>query len=835
MGRGACLPASSTAGTDNCRWILGKPSRRVRRNVIQLPAIVTIPRERLVRAEPAIAVVTATHALIVLALTDGVWPGFWAMAAALLGLGVTGLAGLRTRVMVLVRILTVALVGFSTAYLSGGIGSTMTIWLAVGALFYPAVISERWSWAYLPVASLGYLSLGFAPTNEMSWLTGIIRLALVASSGYLVWGLRSSSERLEEARHQLETELKRVEGRFAVAFDTASIGMAIMGLDGEIETANQGLADLLGSRAKDLADSQWTDFIHDEDRDRVSLLTSQLIAADIWSFQEEVRCMTTQGQVVWVLLGMAVITDSQGDPLYLFANFQDITSRVATEVSLRHNEEHYRNLFKNSPIPTWECDYGPVAEWLDGIRSTGVIDLGDHLRFRPDLVSLGLSLVKMRDVNDAAVHLLETDSAEKLPAGFSLQLASERTRHAVISQFEAIWNDLDRTKADVDAVTLRGRRIEGIMHWVAPSVEGVRDLSRVTLAVADITQHRAAELALERIEERLRAVVSAAPILLFALDQHGVFTLAEGQALAALGLTPGKVMGRSAFELFRESPDMIRSVRRVLSGEAFTTAIDVAGRVFDTRLSPLWEENQVAGVIGVANDVTERKLATEQLEKLLRTKDQFVAGVSHELRTPLTAVVGFAEELRDGLHHFDRQELEGFVQLIAEQSIEVADLVEDLLVAARSDLDSVAISPEAVELREQVDFVLAPWPASEAERVSIKGSPAKAYADPIRLRQIVRNLLTNAQRYGGELIAVETIEGEREVRLCVRDNGEGVPLRDRDRIFEPYFQANRVEGVPASVGLGLTVSRQLARLMDGDLQYRYEDGWSVFELVLPSS
>jgi PAS domain S-box-containing protein len=529
------------------------------------------------------------------------------------------------------------------------------------------------------------------------------------------------------------------------------------------------------------------------------------------------------------------VTNDDGEPLYLFAHVQDITGRVAGEVQLGRNEQHYRNLFQNSPIPIWEADYTAVAEWLEGMRADGVTDVAGHLRYRADLVRFGLNQVRFIDVNDAGLELLEAESVDELASGLVVLLGRDGSLNAVLDQFVAIWDDGERTQSDVEAETFRGRTIEGVLHWVAPTVEGQRDLSKVTVAFADITQYRAAEEALQRIEERLRVVVAAAPILLFALDERGVFTLSEGQALATLGLAPGEAVGRSTFELFRDSPEMITAVRRALVGESFTTSIEVADRGFDARLSPIWEEGRVAGVIGVANDVTDRKRATEQLEQLVRTKDEFVAGVSHELRTPLTAVVGFAQELRDGLDRFTREDLETLIQLIAEQSIEVADLVEDLLVAARADVDAVAIASEAVELREQVELVLLAWSPEEAARVEKPELTVKAYADPIRLRQILRNLLSNAQRYGGDNIRVELIESGDEVLVRVLDNGDGIPVRDRDRVFEPYFRAHESQGLTSSVGLGLTVSRQLARLMDGDLSYRYEDGWSAFDLVLPAA
>ena len=177
--------------------------------------------------------------------------------------------------------------------------------------------------------------------------------------------------------------------------------------------------------------------------------------------------------------------------------------------------------------------------------------------------------------------------------------------------------------------------------------------------------------------------------------------------------------------------------------------------------------------------------------------------------------------------------MESLVGLIAQQSTEVADLVEDLLVASRTDLDSVSVAPEPIELWEQVELVLMAWPASDTERVEFSGDPVKVFADPIRLRQILRNLLTNARRYGGEKLVVEARQFGEQIIIQVRDNGDGIPVRDRTRIFDPYFRSSKGVATGTSVGLGLTVSNQLAQLMEGDLVYRYEDGWSTFELTLP--
>lgn len=243
-------------------------------------------------------------------------------------------------------------------------------------------------------------------------------------------------------------------------------------------------------------------------------------------------------------------------------------------------------------------------------------------------------------------------------------------------------------------------------------------------------------------------------------------------------------------------------------------------------------QGRPAYLIAQVEDVTERKEQRERLEDLVRSKDEFVASVSHELRTPLTAVVGSTQLLRenDGLSEDDKAEL---VELLASQSMEVANIVEDLLVAARSDIGTVAIAPRLFSLTEAVNAVIAALPATDRLRVRIDEIPDTAWADPARVRQILRNLLSNAVRYGGNHITVRSARGESCVRLEVCDDGPQIPAVLQARIFEPYERAHEVGSQPGSVGLGLTISRQLARLMDGDLGYRWTLGQSVFVLDLP--
>ncbi len=234
----------------------------------------------------------------------------------------------------------------------------------------------------------------------------------------------------------------------------------------------------------------------------------------------------------------------------------------------------------------------------------------------------------------------------------------------------------------------------------------------------------------------------------------------------------------------------------------------------------------------VIRDITERKAAEHRLLELIRSKDEFVASVSHELRTPLTAVIGFAELLRDADTDLSPAEQEEMVSSITEQASDISNIVEDLLVAARAEIDTLHVTQVPVNLRAQLAQVLETWRETPADQIEVVGEPVTALGDPGRVRQILRNLLTNAVRYGGDHVEVRMHSKGSKAFVQVRDNGPGVPEQDRETIFEPYHQSHATPGRPGSVGLGLTVSRTLARLMGGDLTYHYENGTSIFKVTL---
>jgi signal transduction histidine kinase len=246
-----------------------------------------------------------------------------------------------------------------------------------------------------------------------------------------------------------------------------------------------------------------------------------------------------------------------------------------------------------------------------------------------------------------------------------------------------------------------------------------------------------------------------------------------------------------------------------------------------TLLPAVWMLSQAAA--DILRERYHREALSREKDELLADKDKFVASVSHELRTPLTAVVGMAHTLAETPDLTDQERSE-FIATIVAQSEEVAAIVDDLLVTARANSGHLALVVGDVMLRRELDAVIPdgfPIEDGAAELMTV--------GDPIRVRQILRNLISNADRYGGATKRVRLLREGLTAVVEVIDDGEPIPPDQIEGIFTPYGRAHDRPGRTDSVGLGLTVSRQLARMMRGDVTYSHDGTWARFRLTLPIS
>lgn len=250
----------------------------------------------------------------------------------------------------------------------------------------------------------------------------------------------------------------------------------------------------------------------------------------------------------------------------------------------------------------------------------------------------------------------------------------------------------------------------------------------------------------------------------------------------------------------------------------------------------------------------ENALIAEQREQALRSaernshsKSRFVAMMSHEIRTPLNGILGITQLLERGELPTQQREQ---VQILRRSGRHLLTLINDILDLARIESGKLEIVPRPLPLREAVDDVCQLLATGAADKglnfqlVYGASLPGCVVGDAARIKQVLHNLVGNAIKFTSrgsvsvEVAAVLDMRAGTLLRFAVRDTGEGIPADQMERIFAPFEQAERSYRLesprPEGTGLGLTISRELARAMGGDLRCSSQPGQgSVFEFTLP--
>ena len=306
-------------------------------------------------------------------------------------------------------------------------------------------------------------------------------------------------------------------------------------------------------------------------------------------------------------------------------------------------------------------------------------------------------------------------------------------------------------------------------------------------------------------------------------------------------------------ELFDAVPDP--ELRRIYHEVAFRSSISVpltvAGRTFGV-LSLVYSEESgrryTEADLPLARELAHRAATAMENARLYgealaanRAKAGFLATMSHELRTPLNAMIGYVDLLLLGIPEAIPPRAQSQVERIRLASRHLLSIIEEILTFSRIEAGRETVEAEEVDLSAlagEVSAIIEPLAAEKglAFRTPERVDPPTVRADPRKLRQVLVNLLGNAVKFTREgSVSFEVERGRGAVLLHVRDTGIGVEPADHELIFEPFRQVDAATTRTAGgTGLGLSVSRQLARLMGGDVTVTSAPGeGSTFTVSLP--
>lgn len=388
--------------------------------------------------------------------------------------------------------------------------------------------------------------------------------------------------------------------------------------------------------------------------------------------------------------------------------------------------------------------------------------------------------------------------------------------------------------------------------------------------LTDITARKQAEETLQISEERYRKIFTNLPVGIFQISTDGKFLSVNPAAARMFGYElPIELMQKSPEDLYFKPERRVEYIRRVEEegevGYFETEMLRNDGTVFWTRIfnRAIRDENgKTLYFEGIIEDIDARKLAEEKLKKYQdhledliteRTKELtnakeraevanqaksiFLANMSHELRTPLNAILGYTQLL---IQNQQDHETNKKLDVIRRSGEHLLLLINDILDFAKIEAGKIELFPEPVILASFFDNIASIIQSRVDEkgldfRIEMEGElPIGIMADETHLRQILLNLLWNAIKFtntGQVILQVKcknagNLESQSKIYIYfeVKDTGIGIPQKQLDQIFLPFEQAGEAKLRHEGTGLGLTISRQLVRLMGGDLYVRSELG-----------
>ncbi len=521
------------------------------------------------------------------------------------------------------------------------------------------------------------------------------------------------------------------------------------------------------------------------------------------------------GSTVWTEVSSTLRRSEQGH-IEVIGITRDITERRRAQEELREREERLRLVVSNLPMILFSVDSAGSFTFAQG---------------------MGLDSVGMK------------------PADF--------IGHTFADLFGAIPSAMEHVREAMQGLQSYDQHFifdTWFEVWYQPSRTETGDITGTIGIMVDISERKQQQEELRIKNERLRIMVSNLPMMLFNLNRGGQFTLIEGRALNFSPDRVNELIGKSAFDFFRDHPTMPGYIRRALQGEFLHVETTILGLWHELWCVPALDtDGTISGTIGIVMDISERRAAEQELERYRsnlesiivertaelavakeaaedanRAKSMFLASMSHEIRTPMNSIIGFSELLSASIND-PRQRSQ--IESIRSSSKTLLAIINDILDLSKIEAGKMIIQNEHVDVPRVVRDLETMFTLRTREKgvdfhVTIgEAIPPAIVIDEVRLRQILFNLLGNAVKFteAGTVhlsVAVESRDGiELDLLLVIEDTGIGIPPDQQEKIFEAF---NQQEGQRAMVyggtGLGLTITKRLVEMMNGRIDVWSEPG-----------
>lgn len=376
---------------------------------------------------------------------------------------------------------------------------------------------------------------------------------------------------------------------------------------------------------------------------------------------------------------------------------------------------------------------------------------------------------------------------------------------------------------------------------------------------------------------RFRDLLEAAPYAIFEVDRDGTIVLLNAAAEAMFGYARDELLGQLIEILVPESLRQRHNEHRDryaehptmrpmgIGLELFARRKDGAEFPVEISLSPI-RSTDGSRVMAIVRDITDRRQAqaridavhqefaaelaatnqrleeqNRELERANRLKSEFLASMSHELRTPLHTIIGFGDLLAEELKGALNADQKRFVTHIQRDSRHLLELINDILDLSKIEAGRLELHPELLRPADAITQTISSLrPLANNKAISIVEDVDREVhitADPVRFKEIVSNLVSNAIKFTpeGGTIRVECHRRAHHAVFAVTDTGIGVPASEQQAIFDKFYQlGSTTRGVREGTGLGLAITKRLVEMHGGTISVESAPGQgSCFEFVIP--
>ena len=397
----------------------------------------------------------------------------------------------------------------------------------------------------------------------------------------------------------------------------------------------------------------------------------------------------------------------------------------------------------------------------------------------------------------------------------------------------------------------RLRHCSGTYRWVLeqamPMFSSSGRLEGYVSSCVDLSSRMTDELQYQNNEARFRAISEAAPLGIFVTDSDGNYIYTNIQFQKITGQSAEQSFG-SGWQKALADEDRERVASSWYSATRHAKPFEEVYRFrkpdgdiawASVKAAAINSTDTVSGWVGTVEDITARLKADTELveakqsaEAAMHAKSQFLANMSHEIRTPLTAIIGFTEALRDDRQH-PPDEMH-CIDVILNNGRHLLDIINGILDLSKIDAGALAIertSFNLVEMVEEVRMMFAPRIAEKAVSFSVKYDwplPEEITTDPLRLKQVLINLLGNAIKFtdkGWIELTVSYNTTQKRLVFIIADSGIGIEPEQLDKLFKPFSQANEsITRQFGGTGLGLNISAHLVHALGGTIEVSSEPG-----------